>query len=690
MKTTHFRTCNLCEAMCGLEISLENNEITKIEGDKNDQFSRGHICPKAYGLKEIYEDKNRLKFPQLKKGGKWVTISWEEGYQIAAEKIKEVQSKYGNDAVAVYQGNPSIHNLGTMMFGPDFFKLLKTKNMFTATSTDQLPHHFASWLMFGHPLLIPIPDIDRTDFMLIMGGNPLVSNGSMMSVPDVGKRLREIQERGGKFVVIDPRKTETAEKADQHIFIRPNTDAYLLMAMIKLILDQGKENINHVESYMEGLEKVREFVTGYDIKTVSEITGIEENIISDLTNAFLGAKTAVCYGRIGLSTQSFGGVSQWLINVLNIITGNIDTEGGAMFTLAALDFISNSKPKNRFDRWQSRVRKLPEFLGELPVACLAEEISEPGEGQIKMLITSCGNPVLSIPNGTKLEKALPELDFMISFDIYLNETTLHADLILPPASGLECSHYDLTFHNLAVRNTAKYSPPLFDKTEGAKYDWEIFQELKNVFLGEENQLLKPEDKLTFGLMYGSYGITFQDLVDNPHGIDLGALKSQFPKRLKQEKINLAPDLLLSDKQRLAESKERLIASKNDFLLIGRRGLRDNNSWMHNLEKLMKGKDRCTLLIHPADAEKLRLIAGQNATVASRVGKVTIPFETTDEMMRGVVSIPHGYGHTREGTNMQVAEKNGGVSVNDLTDHLELDTLTGNAAFSNVKVRIGAG
>lgn len=682
---THFRTCNLCEAMCGLKITHENSEILKIEGDFEDNFSRGHICPKANGLKDIYLDKDRLKYPIKKTENGWQQISWDEAYSLVINKTKEIQEKYSRDALAVYQGNPTIHNLGTTMFATEFFRLLKTKNMFSATSTDQLPHHFASWLMYGHPMLLPVPDIDHTDYMLIIGGNPLVSNGSMMSVPDVARRLEAIKNRGGKYVVIDPRKTETAKHASEHFFIKPNTDAFLLIGLIKEMLALKNSTLD--ESIFEGFEKLKTEINNFDLNDIEQITGISKETIRTIANDFCNSPSAVCYGRVGVSTQAFGGLCLWLINVINIESGNFDKKGGAMFTLPAVDFIGNAKPKDRFSRWKSRVSGYPEFIGELPVAALAEEMLTEGDGQIKMLFTNCGNPVLSTSNGVQLEKALETLEFMVSFDIYLNETTCYADLILPPATGLENPHYDLTFHVLAIRNTAKYSPPLFEKAEGAKYDWEIFQELRNLFLDENQAIVPPEVKLDMGLKYGPYQLSMEVLKQNPHGIDLGALKPIAENRI-QQKINVCPDILAKDLSRLLAAKHELFAIKpKQFWLIGRRHLRDNNSWMHNSAKLMKGKNRCTLLINPVDAKLLGLKEHENAVVTSRVGRVEIPVEISADIMPGVVSIPHGYGHHRKGTKLNIAEKYAGVSINDLSDEKVIDKLTGNSAFSAVRVSV---
>ncbi len=687
MSEFHYRTCNLCEAVCGIEIEHEGGEILSIKGDKLDPFSRGHICPKAFALKEIYEDEKRLKFPMKRVGNEFKEISWDEAFDEIAQKIGEIQTKYGRNSVAVYQGNPSVHNFGTLLNSGSLLKALKTQNNFSATSVDQLPHHFAAWAMFGHPLLLPIPDIDHTEYFLILGANPLASNGSLMTAPDVINRLEDIKKRGGKIVLIDPRRTETARVADEHHFIKPSSDVYFLLAIIYTIFEEDLARLDRLAEFTDGVEKFIEFVQDYAPETVEDLTGISATEIRRIAIEFANAKTAVCYGRIGVSTQKFGGLCHWLINAINILTANFDREGGAMFTAPAFDVLQVEKNTNIYNRWQSRVRKLPEFMGELPVVTLAEEILTNGEGQIKALFTSCGNPVLSTPNGKQLEKALEKLEFMVSIDIYINETTQNADIILPTATGLEVSHYDVVFYLLAVRNAAKYSAPLFEKAENAKYDWEIFQTLAHRLSNSDEplKLVPPEAQLNFGLMLGRYKLSLEELNKNPHGVDLGALESCLPERLLTEnkRINLAPEILVKDLGRLKlETNE---SAEFPFALIGRRHLRDNNSWLHNSEILTKGKNRCTALINETDAAKFNLENGAKIKISSRVGAVEIPCEITDTIAEGVVSIPHGYGHERE--NFSANSFQNGVSINDLTDETLIDELTGNAAFCSVKVSV---
>ena len=694
---THYRTCNLCEAMCGLEITYQDKSIISIKGDKKDSFSKGHICPKAVALQDLYHDKDRLKTPIKRTENGWVDISWEDAFDEVVTHIKSIQKKYGKNAIGSYQGNPNVHNTGLMLFGAPFTRSIGSNQKYTATSVDQLPHHFASLMMFGHYLMFPIPDIDRTDFMLIMGGNPAVSNGSIMTAPDFANRLKAIKKRDGKVIVIDPRFTETSKIANKHHFIKPGTDAFLLLALIHVIFDKDLTKQGHLQNHLNGWNTIKELVKDYPPEKISKIVGIETDEIIILALQFATAKTAVCYGRLGLSTQEFGGLCQWLVNVLNCVTGNLDTEGGALFTKPAIDIVGMSKMTGKtgsFNKRQSRVHNLPEFTGEFPVATLADEILTPGEDQIKMMITIAGNPVLSTPNGKHLEKALESLEYMVAIDIYLNETTKHANIILPTTTGLETPLYDLVFHQFAIRNTAKYSEILFEKTDEQRHDWEILKALTTRLSGKENPL-NLEQTLDYMLQFSAYQepkLSVTELKKHPHGIDYGALKPQLPERLftEDKKIELAHPLFIKDLERLNTKFSQIEKESNPsypFALIGRRHLRSNNSWMHNSQRLVKGKERCTLIMHSNDAKTLNINDGQNVTVTSTVGHVKLPVEVTENIMPGVVSIPHGWGHHRKGTKIAVAQDNAGVSLNDLTNNLRLDILTGNADFSGTKVKI---
>ena len=711
--TPHYRTCSICEAICGIEITVEADQRLTIRGDKDDPFSRGYICPKAVALQDIHYDKDRLKHPVRRTPNGWQRIGWDEAFDEVAQNLKRIQARHGRHAVATYLGNPTVHNYGAILFAPLFLRSLRTRNKFSATSVDQLAHHLASYLMFGHQLLLPVPDLDRTKLFLILGANPAVSNGSMMTAPGMNRRLQEIRQRGGKVILIDPRYNETARMADRHLFIRPGTDVLLLLALLNVVFEEKLTRLDQLASFTKGVETVRDLVAEFTPEKVAPVTGIDADQIRLLAKEFAAAESAVCYGRIGVSTQEFGGVCQWLIYVLNIVTGNLDRPGGAMFTLPAFDPISAPRslaPRGSFARRHSRVRKLPEFAGEFPVATLAEEILTEGEGQVKALVTFAGNPVLSTPNGRELDRAFESLEFMVSIDLYINETTRHANIILPPTSPLEREHYDLAFHVLAIRNTTKFSPALFEPTSDARHDWQILLELQTRMQQDgaadriKGNLMKrflgPERMLDLGLRFGPYGgrlnpfakgLTLKKVKSAPHGIDLGPLKPCLPGRLQtaDKWIELAPEAIVKD---VARVKTRFFdsASANTnghLLLIGRRDLRSNNSWMHNSERLVKGKTQCTILMHPSDAAHRELRNGETVEVRSRVGLITLPVEVSDEMMPGVVSIPHGWGHDRVGNQMEVAQQHAGESINDLTDNLSVDALCGTAAFNGTLVTV---
>ena len=694
---THYRTCNICEAMCGLEIKHQGNEILSIKGDKEDPFSRGHICPKAVALQDFYADKDRLKTPLRRTADGWKEITWDEALDEIATRFRGIQQSHGQNAVGVYLGNPNAHNFGNAIMLPRFFKALGTNNRFSSASADQLPHHVASNYMLGAGMLIPVPDIDHTDFMLVIGANPIVSNGSLMTAPGVHKRLKAIQDRGGKIVVVDPRKTETAKKADQHLFIQPETDALLMLALVHTLFAEDRVNYGHLEAMIEGADRLEDAVKPYSPDAVAGACGIDADTIHQLARDMSEAKSAVCYSRMGASTQSFGGLCQWLNNVLNILTGNFDRRGGAMFPQPAFDLLQGRKGKaSSYGRYESRVRKLPFFNSEFPVATMADEVLTPGDDQIRAMITIAGNPVLSAPGGNKLDEAFESLDFMVSVDIYLNETTRHADIILPATTGLEVPHFDVFFNSFAVRNTVKFSEPMFEKTANQKHDWEILRDLALKLTGREDDGVTPEMMLDGGLKQGAYGkdgMSLDHLKANPHGVDLGPLQPCLEHRIQtdDDKIHIAPQLYLDDLKRLNDSG--LLESKTEsdypFAMISRRLPRSHNTWTQNSRRLVKGKDPCTLQINPEDAKQLGLEDGQIAQVSSPAGEVCLPVELNDDMFAGVVSIPQGWGHNRQDTAMNVAQAQPGVSMNDLTDSRRVDELTGNAAFNGTRVTVTA-
>ncbi|WP_449100641.1 molybdopterin oxidoreductase family protein [Pseudomonas veronii] len=699
-KTLHHRACHLCEAICGLTLETTQAEdgslaITSIKGDPLDTFSRGHICPKAVALQDIQNDPDRLHQPMLRVGSEWQPIAWEDAFALVAEKLAGIQARYGQNSVAVYQGNPSVHNYGLMTHSNYFLGLLKTRNRFSATSVDQLPHHLSSHLMYGHGLLLPIPDIDHTDFMLILGGNPLASNGSIMTVPDVEKRLKAIQARGGKVVVVDPRRSETAAIADQHLFVRPGGDAALLFGLLNTLFAENLTRASHLP--VDGLDDVRRAIAGFTAEAMSRQCALPAEQIRQLARDFAAADRAVCYGRMGVSTQAFGTLCHWLVQLINLVTGNLDRPGGALCTTPAVDLVASTSG-GHFNRWQSRVSGRPEYGGELPVSALAEEMLTEGEGQIRALVTVAGNPVLSTPNGRQLEQALDGLEFMVSVDLYINETTRYADLILPSTSALENDHYDTTFNMFAVRNVSRFNRAILPKPDGALHDWEIFVGLAKAFAAHTGvaltPTLPPAQMIDFGLRAGVYGdasshqLSVAMLAEHPHGVDLGPLTPNLAARLKTAngRVQAAPAVILADLARFAAQP---LPPADELLLIGRRHVRSNNSWMHNYHRLVKGKPRHQLLMHPEDLARRQLSDGQRVKVSSRIGMIEVDVAASLDMMPGVVSLPHGWGHGRPGVQMTIASRQPGASANDLTDERQLDELSGNAALNGVPVHVAA-
>jgi anaerobic selenocysteine-containing dehydrogenase len=735
----HHRTCPFCEATCGLEVTLDGERVTSVRGDRDDVFSHGFICPKAHGLKELHDDPDRLRTPLVRRDGQLIEAGWDEAFEEIDRRLSPILAAHGRNSVAAYVGNPSAHNLSFLTYGPVLLRALGTHNVFTASTVDQMPKQVAAGLMFGHLLSVPVPDVDRCDHLLILGANPLVSNGSLLTAPNMRGRLRGIRERGGKVVVVDPRRTRTAEEADEHHFIRPGTDALLLAALACTLVEESLTDPGPLAALCDGLDEVRELVLGFRPEDVAGATGIAAADIRRMARELAGAERAAVYARLGTTAQEFGTLASWLVDVLNVLTGNLDREGGAMFVRAAAGQRNSTGAPGqgrgvRLGRWRSRVRGLPESFGELPVACLAEEIDTPGDDQVRALVTLAGNPVVSTPNSGRLERAVEGLDFMLSIDIYVNETTRHADVILPGPGPLEKSHYDLALYQLAARSVANYSPAALES--GGPAEWEVLLRLAGVASGQGpdadvealdrlvvDTLLGrevsdphspvsgrdpaelaaeleprrgPERVLDLLLRTGPFGegfgadpegLTLDLLERSPHGVDLGPHRPRLPEVLRTAsgRIELAPEAIVADVPRLTESMGRHV--NGGLVLIGRRQLRSNNSWMHNLPALVKGRDRCTLLVHPDDAARLGLADGASALVSSATGEVEAPVEVSDEVMRGVVSMPHGWGHSAPGTRMGVAAGHAGVNSNLLADESLVEPVSGNAVLNGIPVEV---
>ncbi len=677
MPTTHHRTCHLCEANCGLLIAVEGRTVLSIKGDPHNALSRGHICPKATAIADLQDDPDRLRKPMKRTGDKWEEISWDQAFAEIGEKVRAALAK-DDRSTALYVGNPNAHNYANILTSGDLKKALRTRTMFSASTLDQMPHQVANLWLYGHSGLWAVPDIDRTETMIIMGGNPMASNGSTWTVPDFKNRAKALQKRGGQLIVIDPRRSETAKVADKHIFIRPVGDAWFLIALLLSL--KGHSGAD----YVDGWDEIWKALEQFEAADCATRAGVALADIEYVAAQMLSGPAAL-YGRIGSATQSFGTLCSWLIALANIATGQLDREGGLLFTLPAADTVA-ALGAGAMGRFHSRVSGHPEVLGEFPAACMAEEMETSGEGQIKTLVVLAGNPVLSSPNGRRLDEALAGLDLMVSIDMFMNETARRAHYILPPAGPLEKDHYGLFLLPIAVRNFAKYSPPIFDKDENTLADWEIIRGLAAAITGKTPDSPSPPEMLDGLLRSGPYQTSLEALADAPSGIDFGPLKAGlFPERLRtpDKRINVARPEMLSDLSRLAATTQ----SAEGLVLIGRRHIRSNNSWLHNSARLVKGPDRCTMMMNPADARARNLGDGSLAEVSSRTGNIRIAVEVTDDVMPGVVSIPHGWGHGLPGVRMAVAGAHAGVSINDLTDESLIDPISGNAALSGVPVEV---
>ncbi len=650
--------------------------------------------------------------------------TWQEAYELIDRRWKEVVAQHGRPATAIYFGNPNAHQFENNLALRPLVKAMGTTNIFSASSVDQLPKHVSAGLMFGHPLSIPVPDLDRTDYLLMLGANPYESNGSLCTAPDFPGRLDALRERGGKLVVVDPRRTKTAAKADRWVSIQPGSDAAFLLAIANVIAAED-----------DLPAEVKDHLAPFTPEATASFTGVEPHTVREIAGELSAAPSAAVYGRIGTHTAAFGTLASWAVDLLNVITGNLDKPGGAMFPYPAHIGEKRSRKPWSFGRWNGRASGRPEVIGELPAATLVEEITTPGDGQIRLLLTVAGNPALTTPNSAALESALEGLDFMVSVDVYLNETSRHADVVLPPPSALERSHYDLAFTALSIRDYADYSPPVFSTDQPTEF--EILVKLSAIAGGlgpdaDPNLLAAaalsaaiqtevqkpdspirgrdpveildalgdrpwPERSLDLMLRVGHRGdhfganpggLTLAELEANPHGIDFGPLEPRLSQVVSTEsgEIDIAPAAIVADLPRLLEAMKS--ANGSSTVLIGRRQLRSANSWTHNVEVLMKGKERCTLEIHPDDASRWGLADGELAFVTSSVGKVELPVEITDSIRPGVVSIPYGWGHGQPGSSMKVAANYAGANVNLLSDG-SIDELSGNAVLNGIPVTVAS-
>jgi anaerobic selenocysteine-containing dehydrogenase len=740
---TAIRTCPLCEATCGLAIELDGDRVVKVRGDDEDVFSRGFLCPKGATIGELEHDPDRLTAPRVRRDGKLVPATWDEAFGEVAQRLRAVVDEHGPDSVALYLGNPNAHTLSGQLFVRPLVKALRTRNVHSASSVDQLPKHVSCGLVFGDPLAIPVPDIDRTDLLVVLGGDPRTSNGSLWTVPDVPGRLDALRARGGRLVVVDPRRSRTARKADQHLPIRPGTDAFLLAALVATLVEEGLVAVpDALAAHVDGIAEVGDALARFSPERVADACGLDAGVIRQLARDLAAADHAVVYGRLGTTTVRHGTIASWLVDVVNLLTGNLDRPGGAMFPRPP-HHRPGARRQFRMGRWSSRVRDLPEAIGELPIATLVDEIETPGDGQVRALVVVGGNPVLSTPDAARLDAAVAGLDLVVVVDPYVGATARHADVVLPPPGPLQRSHCDLVFASLSVRNVVNYSPAVRALPADQPDEWEVLLALASIALTGEvprdttgaidvsaadafvaqqtaealaadpaariaidrdpaallaavGERRGPERLLDLVLRAGPYGdgfsgdgegLTLARLEANPHGIDHGPLEPRIPDVCTTEdgRVHLAPAPLVAG---LAALDEDLDREPPPLVLVGRRHLRTNNSWSHNVPSLGRGRQLCTLQIHPDDAARDGLEDGGRARISSAAGRLEVDVEVTDDLRPGVVSLPHGYGHDLDGVELTHARARGGENSNVLTDRFDLDPISGNAVLNAIPVTVG--
>jgi anaerobic selenocysteine-containing dehydrogenase len=715
---TRLHVCPLCEAGCGLAVEMDGARVVSVRGDDADVLSAGYLCPKGVAMPELEHDPDRLRTPMRRDAaGAFHPVSWEEAFELAGEKLNRIRRDHGRDAIAVYMGTVVIHKHSTVLMRNALLGALRTRNSTSAGSQDVTPRFAASRLLYGSSFSLPVPDLDRTDYFLCLGANPWVSNGSVLTAPNIRARIRAIRDRGGKVVVVDPRRTETAKAASEHVSIKPGGDAALLLAMVQTLLQAGRVDQCRLADETRGWSQLLPLLESFTPERVEGIAGVEAATIRRLAFEFADARTGVAYSRIGVCNNEFGTLASYATDLLNLVAGRLGAEGGSMFPTPAVDLVQLARltGADGFGRWRSRVRGLPEVAGDIPASTLAEEMETEGPGQIRALVLFAGNPVLTVPNGPRLQKAIEKLDFVVAIDMYINETTRHADLILPPAPTLSEDHVDFFFANVAARNIIRWSPPVQPRADDERCDWEIMLELA-FRLGGGPTGLRPLDALfrlarRFGyrftpdftmdmaLRLGPYGdcllpwgrgLNGRKVRAAPHGIDLGPLQPGFRHRIfhRHRRVDLAPapivDALAGLQQRLLDHD-----AQDALLLIGRRDLRSNNSWMHNLPMLMGGHERCVLFVHPDDAARAGIVDGGIAIMQSKVHRGTVPVRVTDEVRPGVVSLPHGWGHRASAATQRVAGAHAGVSANDWTDDQYVEAVVGQSILNGVPVWLSA-
>jgi anaerobic selenocysteine-containing dehydrogenase len=706
--------CRICEAACGLVATVEDGRVTALRPDPAHPLSWGFACPKGIAMTEVQNDPDRVLSPLRRVDGRLEPCSWDDAIADIGGRLRSLRDREGLSAAGWYMGNPSAFSSSHPLWVKGFLDAIGSRHYYTASSQDVSNRFAASALLYGSPVVVPIPDLERTSLLLMVGANPLVSHGSLLTAPRIRERLNAIVERGGRVVVADPRRSETA-RAFEHLPVRPDSDAWLLLSLLHVLFAEDRVDRDALRRQARDADWLEDLAARFPPPAAAERSGVAPGRIRELARALSEAEGAAVYGRTGSCLGRFGTLVAYLLDALNVATGNLDRPGGAVFGHAAisLDDVAHRAGLATYDSHRSRVGDLPEVLGSLPASLMAREITEPGEGQLRALFVSAGNPVLSVPDGRALEAALAELELLVSIDFYVNETAArHADYVLPATTFLERGDMPLALMGFAVRPYVQWSDPVVEPAGEAREEWEIIdalsRELGVVPLtpaalrrlpGPLARRVTPERLLDlllrtgpdgdwFGLRRG--GLSLGRLRREPSGV---ALRDEVPTGVLRDKVRHPGGRVRLRHAAIGEEVERLAADgpgdgEFPLRLIGLRELRSHNSWMHNSPKLMAGDRSHSARVHPADAERVGVGEGEPLRIVSASGSVEVAARLTDEVMEGVVALPHGWGHAGGWRRANAA---GGVNSNELASAApeDLEPLAGMAHLNGIPVRLEA-
>jgi formate dehydrogenase len=703
--------CRICEPLCGLRVTVEDGKVARIRPDPDHPLSAGFACPKGIAMTDVQNDPDRVLHPLRRRDGGFERVSWDEALDEIGTRLGRILDERSGPALGWYMGNPGAFSYSHPLWVKALLDAVGSPHWYTASSQDVSNRFAASAFLYGSPFLLPIPDLARTDLLLMVGANPLVSHGSVMSAPRVKDQLHAITERGGRVVVVDPRRSETA-RAFEHLAVNPDSDAWLLLSLLHVIFAGGLEDALAIERQASGTEALRALAAKHPPEVTEERTGVPAARVRELARDLARAEHAAVYGRTGSCLGRNGTLVSYLLDALNVVTGNLDREGGAMFgnPPIAFDKVADRIGAGTYGKVRSRIGGFPEVLGALPASLMAKEIRAPGEGQLRALFVSAGNPVLSVPNGDELEAAMRELDLFVSIDLYVTETNREADFVLPATTFLEREDFPLPFLPLFTTPFVQWTDPLVEPAGEARQEWEVIEQIaKRVgvvpsssrlgrVLGRIGLKLSPQRLMDLLLRTGSKGdwfglrrggLSLRKLRDNPHGVVLaehlepGVLPDKI--RHRDKRVRLDPPEIIEDAGRLAARNGR--DPEFPLRLIGLRELRSHNSWMHNARLLMRGGRVHAARVHPDDAEDHGIEDGEPCRISSPHGSIELPALVTDEIVAGTVAVPHGWGHQRGGWS--VAREAGGANVNALSssEPEDLERLAGMAHLNGIPVRI---